>query len=229
MYYPRKRGYPRRGFKKFRRGRPRKNRSRITTTTARTWVVPDRMRVKLNYQQRITLSPAAGSLANNVFRLNSLYDPDQTGTGAQPVGFDQLSALYQKYKVYGAKVRAKAVSQGTTNPTSMFDFALVPLLEAPTWSNFEDATGNPYRKWTMSGNSNVRPASLTAYWSIARLFGERLADDDYSAGIAASPTNTALLYVVAQPVDRASSMTIVVDISITFYCEMFQRQSLALS
>jgi hypothetical protein len=35
----------------------------------------------------------------NVFSANGLYDPDITGTGHQPRGFDQLIALYDHYVV----------------------------------------------------------------------------------------------------------------------------------
>lgn len=226
-YYSRKRAFPRRA-KRYRYKRYRRK-PRVSAVTSKTWVVPDRIRTKLNYQERITISASTGTLGSHIFRLNSLYDTNQSGSGNQPVGYDQLSALYQKYRVHGVKVKLRAVSQGTTNATSMYDLAMVPQLESPSWSNIEDATGNPYRKWTMSGNSNTRPTVLSAYFPIAKLFGESLADDSYASGVGSDPANVAFLYILAQSVDRSSTTSVIIDVSLTFYCDFFQRQSLSLS
>lgn len=38
------------------------------------------------------------------FRLNSLFDPDFTGTGSQPTTFDQWMALYDRYRVLATDV-----------------------------------------------------------------------------------------------------------------------------
>jgi len=37
------------------------------------------------------------------FRLNSMYDPNFSGTGHQPQGYDQMASVYGRYTVY--KVR----------------------------------------------------------------------------------------------------------------------------
>lgn len=41
------------------------------------------------------------------FRLNSLYDPDFTGTGHQPLGFDQLTPIYKVYRVYKVECQVR--------------------------------------------------------------------------------------------------------------------------
>lgn len=53
-----------------------------------------------------------------MFRANSLYDPDYTGAGHQPLGFDQWSAVYGYYYVRRARIKVSemAVSQTTYNP-----------------------------------------------------------------------------------------------------------------
>lgn len=45
------------------------------------------------------LESASGIGAFQTFRMTDLYDPDFTGTGAQPVAFDQLCALYSRFRV----------------------------------------------------------------------------------------------------------------------------------
>ncbi len=57
------------------------------------------IRTTLKYVQTIAFGVTAGSYAENQFRANSVFDPDLTGTGTQPLGFDTLSAIFAKYRV----------------------------------------------------------------------------------------------------------------------------------
>lgn len=50
------------------------------------------------------LNAAAGIAADYVFRANSLFDPDYTGIGHQPYGFDSIMPMYDHFTVIGAKL-----------------------------------------------------------------------------------------------------------------------------
>lgn len=68
---------------------------------------PDKWVGRLKYTDFITLdSTATGSAVPtyHTMRANSLYDPDRSGSGHQPRGFDQLSAIYDHYCVIGSKI-----------------------------------------------------------------------------------------------------------------------------
>lgn len=41
-----------------------------------------------------------------VYKLNSCYDPDDALGGAQPMWFDQVTSIYNRYEVLGAKLTA---------------------------------------------------------------------------------------------------------------------------
>jgi len=47
---------------------------------------------------------AAGSIGKQYMRLNSLYDPDQTGTGHQTYWNTQFAQIYNRYVVLGSKM-----------------------------------------------------------------------------------------------------------------------------
>ena len=55
----------------------------------------------LTFCQRLGLGNGAVGVCGSekVYRLNSLFDPDLSGVGHQPYGYDQLMAIYQRYKV----------------------------------------------------------------------------------------------------------------------------------
>ena len=58
------------------------------------------------FSQAITLDPSLGGTpVGYIFSANGLYDPDITGVGHQPVGFDQMGQMFDHYTVIAAKIR----------------------------------------------------------------------------------------------------------------------------
>lgn len=76
---------------------------------------------KLKYDSAWTLDPAAGSAAVHVFSANGLYDPDITGVGHQPRGFDQIMTMYDHYQVTGAKITVQFLGSNA-NTSGMICF-----------------------------------------------------------------------------------------------------------
>lgn len=81
-YKPRKRRVVRRR----RRYGPRKNRP-VTSIGRVGNVVPDMMMTKLRYHQHLDLSGVG--ISSIQFSATNLQDPNVTGIGAQPRGYDQ--------------------------------------------------------------------------------------------------------------------------------------------
>jgi hypothetical protein len=76
--------------------------------------------MKLAYAERVSLvEPAALTGILSSFSLNSVYDPNSGGVGAQPVGFDQMSTMYGQFRVWGAKfkITCSNLTQTGVNPT----------------------------------------------------------------------------------------------------------------
>jgi len=74
---------------------------------------PLRIRRTLRYAQTNVINVVNFSTAQQVFRANSLYDPDYTGTGHQPNGFDQLMAAYNHFTVTRARINVRVLQVGT--------------------------------------------------------------------------------------------------------------------
>lgn len=73
-------------------------------------LLPSRMRRTLRYNTGLTLSaPVTGAITNYQFRLNSCFDPDLTSTGHQPMGYDQLCAMYNQWCVTRSRITVHAV------------------------------------------------------------------------------------------------------------------------
>lgn len=78
---------------------------------------PRKMFKTLKYSQNFHLTGAALGLFGAVekMRLNSLFDPDQTGTGHQPYGRDTMASIYQRYKVFDVNIVLKVISPSETS------------------------------------------------------------------------------------------------------------------
>lgn len=91
-----------------RRGAPRRNKAGI---------LPDRKIATLRYVDHF-LQNADTSLTVTQWRANSLFDPDLTGVGHQPRGFDQWMTLYQKYAVLSSTITVRAWSRSSLEPVA---------------------------------------------------------------------------------------------------------------
>lgn len=82
--------------------------------------LPQRVYVKLPYFDTGTIASAATiSFLAQQFRLRSCFDPDLTGVGHQPRGFDQwVAAGYTHYRVRGVKLFAKMVMDSDSTPAA---------------------------------------------------------------------------------------------------------------
>lgn len=168
---------------------------------------PMRIFRKLRYVDDYTpLQPlTAGVAVGHVFNLNSLYDPDETGAGNQPRGFDQYMAMYRNYVVLGARVTAKFVniSSSTFTRINMFP-SRNSTIDSDPIDNIEvrhlrNCLVGPY-----TGGAGVK--TLTMNWSAKNWFGRKtvLTEKDLEGTSASSPTKPCYLHVVADPFDASA-------------------------
>jgi len=146
-----------------------------------------------------TLSPAAGAVAAQVFRWNSVYDPDFTGVGTSVRGYTQMAALYGRYRVLGAKATVGFVNISNATPLTVA-LALNPvttvgvditsiLAQRHIWyQGLGTSTGAAAVEHTVS--SPVHPIYGVPKAQVA-------AEDDYAAVAAGNPNNGVFLHVVA--------------------------------
>lgn len=66
---------------------------------------PKSIVTKLRYVDNITFTSTSGSVNLNNFRANSIFDPDQTSTGHQPMFLDIYTQVYNNYRVLGSKIK----------------------------------------------------------------------------------------------------------------------------
>lgn len=75
---------------------------------------PDTLYTKLRYFEEIRIDVSSGALNTYLFRTNSIYDPNYTGTGHQPLYRDELAAIYDHYSVVASKIKVRFVNSSSS-------------------------------------------------------------------------------------------------------------------
>ena len=178
--------------------------------------VPQRFLTKHKYSTTITINTA---MPQYNFNLNSLFDPDRTATGHQPYGFDQISALYNRYRVYGCSyvvqgyqannpIRVGVVaSNGIAAVTNM-----ASLIELPRSKFITQIPGGPAAKVT----GYVDMASLTG-----RTKAQYMADDVYAGTALTDPSELLILNIRASTLSDTLVDGCAITVTLQFHCEWY--------
>jgi len=155
---------------------------------------PDKLTLTLKYAEQFSLTtPASANAVSYVFSCNGLYDPNITGTGHQPLYFDQLMAIYDHYCVLRSKIKVTATSHPTTttpqqvsvyigDDASVISTQHLTLLEQSSaranismlngdtpkylynnWTAQDSFTKDPLAKDSLKGTSSANPTEQSTY------------------------------------------------------------------
>lgn len=177
---------------------------------------PKKITFTHKYHETVNLTVAAGVVGIYNFSCNGMFDPNITGTGHQPLYYDQMTALYDHYTVIGSKMRVKLV-QALGNQ---------PAVRIATYIN-DDATVTPARIDTLGEQSSgkqflIPPASVDSYtltnsWSAKKTFGGSVLGNDNLQGTSGTnPTEQSYYTIAFQAADESTTVTMFAEVDITY-------------
>lgn len=165
---------------------------------------------------------AAGIAAGHVFSANGLYDPDITGVGHQPIGFDQLMQLYDHYTVVGAKCRAYFTNVDTVNPY----FGAIAVRDGNALStDTREIVENGYvtMKQMTVGGAGGDNCDLATSVDVAKFLGRTnaLADADLKGSSGNNPSEQLYFHIygfTSRQVDGGElACNVVIDYDVVFH------------
>jgi len=206
-----------------------------------------KIKTALTYNTNISLNPQAdnlGSGGSNVwfFSVNNLYDPDVTGTGHQPMYFDNFAAVFNRYRVNWAQITVTVINHDVnteaggdttlvTTPNYSYKLAIVAdrdVTDYPTTMNRMIEEGGPNVKWRFVAPSLVGTLpKLFHSASPHRLTQLSFGDDTLQADIGAAPSRQCYFGVAITSADgNTDPPAVYVNVRIKYYCEFFDRRVL---
>lgn len=195
--------------KTMRKTKGRKRTVKFNNTVTLGKGFPKKMVVTHKYVDLISMTATSGAVATRQYVCNGMYDPDYTGTGHQPMYFDQLSAIYNHYTVIGSKIKVKTVNIYGPATAPAYYFTLSQNDDGTITYNtlkdfFEKSDGRC--KLVSAGSTSV-PAAVSK-WSAKKMFGGSiLANDRLQGDIGANPSEITNWVISVQAVDGLSSVT----------------------
>lgn len=192
-----KRNYTRR-----RRRRPYKRYKRPFSVSQNNNGIARRQIVRMTYIQQISLNPTLGVSATHVFSANGCYDPDITGVGTQPYGFDQWMPFYNHFVVLGSKCSVSFIPTGTGDNGAFIGSI---SLKSSTTSSPTELTRQleyPQTVYRMCGNSRANNGiTLSKNFSAKKFLGRAspLSDPALKGSVSANPTEGAYYHVTVTP------------------------------
>lgn len=218
-YRPKKKRAPRRRRKFVRRYAQRRRARAVFNGAAVSLPFGNRKKAYHRYVEMfLDLNPgAAGVPATYVFSANGMYDPNITGTGHQPLGFDQLAAIFDKYTVIGSKIKVSFINfEGTYENMVSLYVSDDPVPSTSMQQMIEDGACK-YTTLTPTTGSRTY-ATLTHQASIKKLSAVKNIMDsaDLFGYSGANPVNQWYWILCAQPNHTTDTANVRIAVQIDY-------------
>jgi hypothetical protein len=184
---------------------------------------PDQLKCTLKYKET-GISFSGATPAAQVYRVNSLFDPNLTGIGHQPNYFDQLTAVYGQYLVTAAKVSARIINENNSSGT-MARCVGVYADSNTSSQTVENLCESRFAKESYCGSFNSGPAITNLQMpaiDIGVIQGEDRKglnfDPQNYQGVGINPVDPVFFIFKCGSADGLTSLAVTVDFEIYFEC-----------
>lgn len=179
---------------------------------------PKRIVMTHKYDEIVTMSSTT-TVGRYYWSCNSMYDPNATSTGHQPMYYDQLSTLYNHYVVIGSKCVIKFFPSGSLTNTILVGGVIndgTVAIASSTWNQIVEQS-QAKRGYLLPGCD--RPTTLTLKWSGRKQWGKGFSSDPNMRGtISSNPTEQQYFDFYCLAADGSSSVSVRAEVHITYIC-----------
>lgn len=171
----------------------------------------------LRYADTYNLAGGVPTPNAQVMLMNSLYDPDSTGTGHQPLDYDQFTAIYLKYLVVEFEYHLTLYNLATIGTKWV-----VAMSETDISSRTVDALSEiKYCKSGIVGRADGGDCmvKVSGRMPLSKIMGQRILDSDSSmySNYNASPADGAFFIVKCASLDGTSNANMYVKADIRYH------------
>lgn len=166
-----------------------------------------------------SITSSSGALSYQSFRANSIFDPDQTGSGHQPSGHDQWAALYNNYVVVKSMMKVTIVPGFSQTVNAVCGTYLSPttLLTSSTFEELIEQGKTSSR--VVSPSTANPPQYCYLYFDAKREFNLKDVKDNVArigAAMSATPSEESFFKIWSQSSDHSTTSIIGALAEITY-------------
>lgn len=193
--------------------------------------IADRGIIKMCYRDNYVLTSGAPSpFLQRAWKLNSIYDPDSTGIGHQPLTYDQWGLFYLSYRVYKVDVVLHLANQESVGV--QVGWTVQP--DDNSIANNDAAFEQPHTfSKLLGGVAGQNRAMIKRTVNLPRILGQqskqyRANENTYSTWY--NDPNTKIYGILfAESIDNSTIPNVSVSIDLVFHVEMFDRKEATIS
>lgn len=189
---------------------------------------PEKITCALRYFDYKTPTAASNALAFYHYKANGLYDPDTTGIGHQPLGFDQFTPIYNHYVVLGARIKATFTYRDevgdVVHPIMCGIYDDDDGSNSLTYSSIVE--GGDRRKYNFLTSNNDK-LEVYSKWTSTRTFGNAPVSDPSQRGSASADPSETHQWCIWYYNLGNSSHVINVAVDIEYSVVWFEKKDLA--
>lgn len=174
----------------------------------------------MRYVERVNLNIPNLTFDAYQFRANSIFDPNYTGIGHQPMGHDRFNTLYRTYEVLGSRIRAQVCKDQFENGVGT-DQVIIGL-ECDDTTGFDASVTEQlenqrtYYKILSNGRSGRTPISISKGFSYRKMVcGDMSKRSDNKSAFGTNPTQSFyfhFLYSALHPTGTPGTMSVMFTI-----------------
>ncbi len=160
--------------------------------------VPPAYKTYFAYNELVNLlEPAAAAGYYYSFQLNNVYDPNFTGTGGQPISFDQWAQMYSRFRVWHIDVQIEfACNTNTPCVVGAYPSPLSTLPGSPRAWPLQIGAKHCMLSYNTGGIANKSLRFSINPWVWLGLTKEQYMNEaDYSHSATAGPSRPLYLHV----------------------------------
>ncbi len=190
---------------------------------------PRQMMVKLKYCDQ---AAATTIFSTRIYTGNGPFDPDVTGAGAQPVGYDQYSAFYNRVRCYASSIKVHCFTESATTTTNSV-FAVRPSNNATVLASLPEEVSNDRSRNLALALLGSGPAAGTIrnFSKTSTIVGVPnkavSSKDSLQSLISANPADLWYWIVSFGSADETSSKVHQIWVELTYYLVFFDKKALA--
>lgn len=178
----------------------------------------------------VTINPGAGACTAYVFSANSPYDPNVTGVGHQPTGFDQYMGMYNKFVVYASKIKVTGFNLDTETADVIAGVAIFD--DAATVVTTERYMEQALTDWrVIPAGAGASTVSFNTAWNATAFSGTIVGTNDLLHGSSsASPSKQWYYHVFGGATNTTDDPgTIKYSVEIEYRIKFFDPRTVGLS
>lgn len=188
--------------------------------------------VKLRYCEQIAIDvDQIAGVEHFRYRANSMYDPNFTGIGHQPRGFDQWMAVYDHYRVIQSHITVTPTTNTYVNLTpGMFEIILCDDTITPI-TNYKDlfenfsSNGKPLL-YGPENNFNSQSQCKSKVYKQAAYFRNNANNSRFIGTATSSPSEIAVFDIVCTSIGGNDPTAFQFFVCIDFIAELTERKPL---